>query len=125
MCGIVGINFEDVNLVKQMCKVITHRGPDDEGYYSDKNITLGHKRLSIIDLQTGKQPIYNEDKSIVIVYNGEIYNYRELQESLEAKGHRFYTASDTEVIIHAYEEYGYDCVNLFNGMFAFAIWDSN
>lgn len=125
MCGIAGINFEDVNLVKQMCKVITHRGPDDEGYYSDKDITLGHKRLSIIDLQTGKQPIYNEDKSIVIVYNGEIYNYRELQEVLETKGHRFYTASDTEVIIHAYEEYGYDCVNLFNGMFAFAIWDSN
>ncbi|MCK4526060.1 asparagine synthase (glutamine-hydrolyzing) [candidate division WOR-3 bacterium] len=125
MCGIVGFNFEDVNLVKQMCKVITHRGPDDEGYYSDKNITLGHKRLSIIDLHTGKQPIYNEDKSIVIVYNGEIYNYRELQESLETKGHRFYTASDTEVIIHAYEEYGYDCVNLLNGMFAFAIYDSN
>ena len=125
MCGIVGINFEDVNLVKQMCKVITHRGPDDEGYYSDKNITLGHKRLSIIDLHTGKQPIYNKDKSIVIVYNGEIYNYRELRDALEAKGHRFYTASDTEVIIHAYEEYGYDCVNLFNGMFAFAIWDSN
>lgn len=125
MCGIVGINFEDVDLVKQMCKVILHRGPDEDGYYSDKDITLGHKRLSIIDLHTGKQPIYNEDKSIVIVYNGEIYNYRELREDLEAKGHRFYTASDTEVIIHAYEEYGYDCVNLFNGMFAFAIWDSN
>ena len=108
-----------------MCKVVSHRGPDDEGYYSDKNITLGHKRLSIIDLRTGKQPIYNEDNSIVIVYNGEIYNFRELRQDLEEKGHSFYTSSDTEVIVHAYEEYGYDCVKLFNGMFAFAIWDSN
>ncbi len=114
MCGIIGFAFEDAALAKRMCEVISHRGPDDEGYYSDKNITLGHKRLSIIDLRTGKQPIYNEDLSIVIVYNGEIYNFRELREDLEAKGHRFYTASDTEVIVHAYEEYGYDCVNLFN-----------
>ena len=125
MCGIIGFTFEDAGLAKRMCEVISHRGPDEEGYYSDNDITLGHTRLSIIDLVTGSQPIYNEDKSIVIVYNGEIYNFKELREDLEKKGHSFYTASDTEVIVHAYEEYGYDCVKLFNGMFAFAIWDSN
>lgn len=125
MCGIIGFTFEDAGLAKKMCEVISHRGPDDEGYYSDKNITLGHKRLSIIDLYTGKQPIYNEDKSIVIVYNGEIYNFRALREYLEEKGHRFYTASDTEVVLHAYEEWGYDCVERFNGMWAFAIYDKN
>jgi asparagine synthase (glutamine-hydrolysing) len=125
ICGIYGPGSDDKNLLKSMMDILEHRGPDDEGSYIDKNIMLGHKRLSIIDLYTGKQPIYNEDKSIVIVYNGEIYNFRELREDLEKKGHRFYTASDTEVIVHAYEEYGYDCVKLFNGMFAFAIWDSN
>lgn len=125
MCGIVGFNFEDLNLVKEMCTAIAHRGPDEEGYYSDKNITLGHKRLSIIDLYTGRQPIYNEDKSIVIIYNGEVYNFNELRESLEAKRHRFYTTTDTEVVLHAYEEWGYDCVERFNGMWAFAIYDKN
>ena len=126
MCGICGIfGMDDKVLLKRMTEVLKHRGPDEGGYYTDSSISLGHTRLSIIDLMTGKQPIYNEDKSIVIVYNGEVYNFRELREDLEKKRHGFSTASDTEVIVHAYEEYGYDCVKLFNGMFAFAIWDSN
>jgi len=125
MCGIVGFNFEDQSLAKKMCDVMVHRGPDGEGYYTNRNITLGHRRLSIIDLKTGDQPIYNEDGSIVVVYNGEIYNFRELRTELEKHGHRFATSSDTEVIVHAYEEYGYDCVKFFNGMFAFAIYDAN
>jgi len=125
MCGIVGFNFEDQILAKKMCDVITHRGPDGQGYYSNRNITLGHRRLSIIDLKTGDQPIYNEDGSVVVVYNGEIYNYQELKTGLEKRGHHFSTSSDTEVIVHAYEEYGHDCVQMFNGMFAFAIYDSN
>jgi len=125
MCGIAGFNFDDKRLAKQMCDVMSHRGPDGEGYYSNKNITLGHRRLSIIDLKTGDQPIYNEDGSIVVVYNGEIYNFQELKTELEKHGHRFATASDTEVIVHTYEQYGNDCVKYFNGMFAFAIYDSN
>ena len=125
MCGIVGFNFEDQLLAKKMCDVMVHRGPNGEGYYTNRNITLGHRRLSIIDLKTGDQPIYNEDGSIVVVYNGEIYNFRELRTKLEKCDHRFTTSSDTEVIVHAYEEYGFDCVKFFNGMFAFAIYDAN
>lgn len=125
MCGIVGFNFEDLPLARRMCDTIAHRGPDGEGYYSNRCITLGHRRLSIIDIETGDQPIYNEDGTIVVVYNGEIYNFRELRADLEKCGHRFSTASDTEVIVHAYEEYGYDCVRLFNGMFAFALYNAN
>lgn len=126
MCGIVGFNWEDKNLLKKMMTSIEHRGPDDNGYYIDKNISLGHQRLSIIDLSAkGKQPIYNEDKSIIINFNGEIYNYKLLRKELENKGHKFYTDTDTEVIVHAYEEYGIDCVKQFNGMFAFAIYDTN
>lgn len=117
--------FEDKSLLKEMCSILRHRGPDESGTFTDKNVGLGHVRLSIIDLETGRQPIYNEDESIAIVYNGEIYNFRDLREELEAKGHRFYTKTDTEVIVHAYEEYGFDCVKKFNGMFAFALWDSN
>lgn len=125
MCGICGVvGLEDKDLIKRMCKVIEHRGPDDFGIYSSKNIMLGHRRLSIIDLKTGKQPIYNENHDKVIVFNGEIYNYKEIRKILVEKGHRFSTESDTEVIIHAYEEYGRDCVNVLNGEFAFAIWDS-
>jgi len=125
MCGIVGFNFEDQSLAKKMCDVMVHRGPDGEGYYTNRNITLGHRRLSIIDLKTGDQPIYNEDGSIVVVYNGEIYNFQELRTELEKCGHRFTTSSDTEVIVHAYEEYGFGCVKFFNGMFAFAIYDAD
>jgi asparagine synthase (glutamine-hydrolysing) len=106
-----------------MCDVIEHRGPDDSGYYVDDTISIGMRRLSIIDLAGGKQPIVNEDGSIVVVFNGEIYNFRELRYDLEIKGHRFTTDSDTEVIVHAYEEYGSDCLDRFNGMFAIALWD--
>lgn len=125
MCGICGFTgFEDKLLLKRMIDAIKHRGPDDSGLYIDKNVCLGHKRLSIIDLSGGHQPMHNEDESIWIVFNGEIYNYKELKKELESK-HKFYTNSDTEVIIHLYEEREEDCVQLLNGMFAFAIWDSN
>jgi asparagine synthase (glutamine-hydrolysing) len=107
-----------------MIETMQHRGPDDTGVYVDDGLMLGQCRLSIIDLKTGRQPIYNEDRSIVIVYNGEIYNFRELRAELETKGHTFSTNSDTEVVVHAYEEHGPRCVSLFNGMFAFALFDS-
>lgn len=131
MCGICGVvnrhsdapvQFADV---KKMCDVITHRGPDDEGQYVKNNVGLGMRRLSIIDLSTGAQPIYNEDNSVVIVFNGEIYNHTIIRRDLEAKGHKFKTKTDTEAILHAYEEYGVDCVQHLNGMFAFSIWDEN
>ena len=125
MCGIVGFNWNDKDLLKKMMKLVNHRGPDESGYYLDGDISLGHQRLKIIDLKTGRQPIHNEDESIQIIFNGEIYNYLDLRNDLEKNGHRFYTNTDTEVIVHSYEEYGIDCVNRFNGMFAFAIWDSN
>ena len=124
MCGICGmVGFANQDLLKKMCRIMSHRGPDDEGYFIDKNIGLGIRRLSIIDLETGHQPIHNEDETIWVVFNGEIYNFQELRESLKKKGHQFYTKTDTEVIIHLYEEKGEDCVNYLNGMFAFAIWD--
>jgi asparagine synthase (glutamine-hydrolysing) len=107
-----------------MCKTLIHRGPDDEGYFIEHNVGLGMRRLNVIDLVTGHQPISNEDGRIWIVFNGEIYNYRELRKELEKAGHEFSTKTDTETIIHAYEEYGEDCVTKLNGMFAFAIWDS-
>ena len=129
MCGIVGkYNFKnnspvEKRLIEEMCSQIVHRGPDDEGVFVKGNIGLGMRRLSIIDLEVGHQPIYNEDKSVVIVYNGEIYNFIELRKPLEEKGHRFYTNTDTEVLVHAYEEYGLDFINKIRGMFAFALWD--
>lgn len=126
MCGICGFNWDDKKLIRNMAFVISHRGPDQEGYFTDKSISLGHKRLSIIDLsEKGRQPMFNEDGSICLVFNGEIYNFKEIRIELEKKGHRFNSNTDTEVIIHAYEEYGFDCLKLFNGMFTFAIWDSN
>ena len=100
-----------------------HRGPDDENYFIRRNISLGHNRLEIIDLETGGQPMLNRDESIAITYNGEIYNYLDLRKSLEKKGYRFYTNSDTEVILIAYEEWGYQCLEKFRGMFAFGIVD--
>lgn len=129
MCGICGYySFEkgnpDENLLKKMCSVIEHRGPDDEGIFLDKGVGLGMRRLSIIDIEGGRQPVHNEDSTIWIVFNGEIYNYRELRLSLEKK-HRFYTSSDTEVIVHLYEEFGEGFVSRLNGMFGLAIWDSN
>lgn len=124
MCGIVGFNWEDKALVRKMADKISHRGPDDSGYYTDKNISLGHRRLSIIDLsERGHQPMLNENNKIAVVFNGEIYNYKILKENLEKKGHKFQSSSDTEVIIHGYEEYGEKICSLLEGMFAFAIWD--
>src|SRR3990170_1202697 len=126
MCGICGYLGEgDEALLKKMISVLHHRGPDENGIHTDTQIGLGNTRLSIIDVQTGKQPIYNEDKSICVVNNGEIYNFEDIKADLEQKGHQFYTRSDTEVLVHAYEEYGLAFVNILNGMFAFAIWDSN
>jgi len=126
MCGIFGcFGLVDKNLLKKAVKSMTHRGPDSKGYFTDDKVMLGVRRLKIIDLEKGDQPIFNEDKSVVVVYNGEIYNYKELKKHLEAKGHKFYTNSDTEVIVHSYEEYGEKCVTYFNGMFAIALWDSN
>jgi asparagine synthase (glutamine-hydrolysing) len=106
-----------------MCEVIEHRGPDSRGGFLDRNVGLGVQRLAIIDLETGDQPIFNEDRSVVVVLNGEIYNYRELRGSLVHTGHRFTTQSDTEVIVHLYEDHGDDCVRMLRGMFAFALWD--
>jgi len=126
MCGICGIlGMDDKNLVKKMNNIMSHRGPDDFGYYFDDKFGMGHRRLSIIDLSSGHQPIHNEDESIWIVYNGETYNYKDLKKDLLNKGHEFYTYSDTEVIIHAYEEYGEVFPTKLRGMFAIAIWDSN
>ena len=126
MCGISGwYGPSDTRLLRKMTSFLDHRGPDGEGFFVDKKVSLGHKRLSIIDLKTGQQPMYNEDKSLVIVFNGEIYNYKEIRKELQAKRrHSFKTKSDTEVILRAYEEYGPECVQKFNGMFAFAIWDA-
>jgi asparagine synthase (glutamine-hydrolysing) len=124
MCGFIGIvnkNPVDINLLKSMAEAISHRGPDDEGDYVDKNIGFYHKRLSIIDLATGHQPMIS--KNYVIVFNGEIYNYIELKEDLKRKGHVFQTTSDTEVILKMYEEYGLDCISQLNGMFSFLIYD--
>ena len=107
-----------------MCRTIFHRGPDDEGTFVDGEVGLGMRRLSIIDVAGGHQPIQNEDGSITVVFNGEIYNYQALRNDLQAKGHHFRTRTDTETIVHAYEEYGTDCVQRFNGIFAFALWDA-
>ncbi len=124
MCGICGmVGKSDKVLLQAMCDVLRHRGPDGEGQYVDEHAAIGARRLAIIDLATGDQPIGNEDGSLWIVFNGEIYNFPELRDTLQKKGHRFRTQSDTEVIVHAYEEYGTDCLRHFNGMFAFAIWD--
>ena len=125
MCGIFGVVAPNVDqsFLEKATSTISHRGPDDAGYYRDGHIGLGHRRLSIIDLSGGHQPIFNEDRSLVLVFNGEIFNYQELLEQLIAKGHRFATRSDTETIIHAYEEWGEGCVTKLRGMFVFAIWD--
>lgn len=131
MCGIAGIvNNSSNNLISEdaidkMCRVIKHRGPDHTGIKCEGSVGLGMTRLSIIDRSGGFQPIHNEDKTVWIVFNGEIYNFQSLKSDLIIKGHTFYTQSDTEVIVHLYEEYGYDCVKHLRGMFAFALWDSN
>ncbi|HKP47817.1 MAG TPA: asparagine synthase (glutamine-hydrolyzing) [Pyrinomonadaceae bacterium] len=129
MCGIVGIvrsDQRDVDqaLVARMTNAIRHRGPDDDGFYLNGNVGLGMRRLSIIDVAGGQQPIHNQDRTAWIVFNGEIYNYLELREKLEKLGHVFYTRSDTEAVVHAYDQYGADCPKHLRGMFAFAIWDT-
>ncbi|MBT7392383.1 asparagine synthase (glutamine-hydrolyzing) [archaeon] len=124
MCGIFGFNFENKKLIKLMIKSLKHRGPNHSSSYNDKNISIGYTRLSIIDLEGGNQPMYNENGSLVLFFNGEIYNFEELRVELEKKGHNFLTRTDTEVIVHAYEEYGHDCLKHFNGMFSFIIYDS-
>lgn len=127
MCGIcgkfdkTGVNQPDL---AQMTSAIAHRGPDDEGFYLDKSIGMGVRRLSIIDLQAGNQPVSNEDGTIWIVFNGEIYNFRQLRGRLQDNGHSFSSHTDTEVIVHLYEDYGFECLQFLRGMFAFAIWDS-
>jgi asparagine synthase (glutamine-hydrolysing) len=136
MCGIAGFvesstapspRTADASraLVHRMCDVIRHRGPDDEGVWVDDGVALGMRRLSIIDLSTGHQPIHNEDGSVWIVFNGEIYNFRELRRELEGAGHRFYTSTDTEVIVHAYEQWGKEAIGRLRGMFGLALWDAN
>lgn len=129
MCGIAGFidkqrNYENAEqLIERMCHVMRHRGPDDQGIWIGDSVALGMRRLAIIDIASGHQPISNEDQSVLVVFNGEIYNFRELRQQLQAQGHRFQTTCDTEVIVHAYEEYGDDCVIYLRGMFAFALWD--
>jgi len=134
MCGIAG--FADLTgpgqrtidgdraRIRAMCDVMRHRGPDDEGFHVEPGVALGMRRLSIIDLSTGNQPIHNEDRTVTVVFNGEIYNYRQLRDQLEARGHRFATASDTETIVHGYEEWGEDVFSRLRGMFGIALWDA-
>ena len=124
-CGFTGALTDKETCLTNMMNKIIHRGPDSAGQHIDENIAMGFRRLSIIDLDFGSQPMYNEDKSIVITFNGEIYNHQELREELKAKGHIFANNADTEVLVHAYEEYGTKMVNRLRGMFAFVIWDSN
>ncbi len=129
MCGICGkLNFDRDNsvnpaVIRGMLDTIRHRGPDDEGTYFAGQVGLGHRRLSIIDLNTGHQPVSNENGTLWIVFNGEIYNFQELRIFLLSKGHTFTTQTDTEVIVHLYEELGPECLAKLRGMFAFAIWD--
>jgi len=129
MCGITGFIDKKIKekdkVIRDMADLIKHRGPDSDGYYVDNDIAMGFRRLSIIDLSTGSQPIYNEDESMVITFNGEIYNYQYLKEDLVAKGHKFSTNTDTEVILHGYEEYKEDVLHMLRGMFAFVIYDIN
>ncbi|WP_459925909.1 asparagine synthase (glutamine-hydrolyzing) [Desulfatiferula olefinivorans] len=129
MCGIFCIHFFEksrlvnVAMVEKATNSMAHRGPDDSGYYINGNTGLGHRRLSIIDLASGHQPMTNEDGNVVVVFNGEIYNFKEIQTDLLARGHCFHTDCDTEVIVHAYEEWGTECLKKFNGMFAFVVFD--
>ncbi len=127
MCGLVGFSGEIIDrdeVVGTMTERIVHRGPDSSGAFQGDGITMGFRRLSIIDLGGGDQPIYNEDKSLVLMFNGEIYNYRQLRDILIAKGHRFYSETDSEVLVHGFEEWGEDLLNKLRGMFAFAIWNT-
>src|ERR1041384_3030289 len=130
MCGLAGIYALDgpidpaaPGVVRAMCEAIAHRGPDGDGFHDTDRATLAHRRLAIIDRAGGHQPMSNEDGTCWIVFNGEVYNHRALRPLLEAKGHRFRTSSDTETILHAYEEFGPSCLDRLEGMFALAIYD--
>jgi asparagine synthase (glutamine-hydrolysing) len=131
MCGITGIfdlrerRAVDPSLLESMNRTQSHRGPDGEGYHLEPGVGLGHRRLSIIDIEGGHQPLFNEDGSVAVTYNGEIYNFKEVRDELAAKGHIFKTRCDTEIIVHGWEEWGEACVDRFNGMFAFGVWDRN
>src|SRR5271168_2968735 len=131
MCGIAGIlefgrdTRASAAALREMCRAIHHRGPDDEGFYTDAAVGIGMRRLSIIDVAGGHQPISNEDGTIWVMFNGEIYNYADLRQELLSRGHRFTTRSDTEAIVHLYEDYGEECFARLRGMFAIVIWDSN
>src|SRR5579859_4884573 len=134
MCGICGVvafgpgaDPVDELTLRRMASTLRHRGPDDDGFFvsPDRQVGLGFRRLSIVDLDTGEQPMSNEDDSVWLVFNGEIYNHRDLRPGLEVRGHRFRSQCDAEVVLHLYEEYGADCVHHLRGMFAFAIWDGH
>ena len=128
MCGICGIiqpRKDNSRLINNMCDILQHRGPDSSGTFIKGDVALGHRRLSIIDLNTGDQPIFNENKSVLVMFNGEIYNFQDFKNDLIQKGHDFYTTSDTEILVHAYEEYGLDFLKDLNGIFAFALYDLN
>ncbi|MCA1608694.1 MAG: asparagine synthetase B, partial [Acidobacteria bacterium] len=132
MCGIAGwVNLDKNNtspnseaVLHSMCERIVHRGPDSEGLWTDDRVALGMRRLSIIDLKTGDQPVFSCDRSVVVMMNGELYNYREVRADLEKRGHKFTTNSDTEILPHLYEEYGDALVDHVNGMYAFSLWDT-
>ena len=131
MCGICGwfdtkgVRDADRTIVKAMNDAIAHRGPDGDGFYFAPGLGFGHRRLAVIDLVTGDQPMFNADASSCLIFNGEIFNFRELRAELEAKGHHFVTTSDTEVILAAWREWDMDCVSHLTGQFAFALWDAN
>ena len=130
MCGIAGYVHRDrsrpadAGLLARMAETLRHRGPDDDGYLCEGPVGLAMRRLQVLDLEGGAQPLYNEDRTVAVVFNGEIYNFRQLRRELEARGHTFRTRCDTEVIVHQYEEDGADCLHRFNGMFALALWDA-
>lgn len=123
ICGFLGKADSRTKVIQKMTDLITHRGPDSSGYFVDKTISMGFRRLNIIDIDGGKQPIYNETNNLVITFNGEIYNFKELKQELILKNHVFYTDTDTEVIIHGFEEWGENVVERLRGMFAFVIWN--
>src|SRR5215510_2327144 len=131
MCGIVGIVDTrgsrplSEHMLRRMNQSLVHRGPDEGSVHIEPGVAFGHRRLSIIDVATGQQPLFNEDGSVVIVFNGEVYNFQDLVPELQAAGHVFHTKSDTEVIVHAWEQWGEACVDRLRGMFALAIWDRN
>ena len=124
VCGINGFNFRNKELIEKMNEKIKHRGPDQDGIFLDDGVSLGHRRLSIIDLsERGRQPIFNENKSLCLIFNGEIYNFQELRKNLEKNGHKFFSQTDSEAILHLYEDHKEDCLRFLNGIFAFAVWD--